>query len=297
MFATVAMMALAVDNPRSLIVHAHRGGRASRPENTIPAFQFAIAAGAQVLELDLAVTKDNVLVVSHYPAINVGTPSYPGERVCRGSAINGAKETPIRMLTLDQVRQFDCGSNTLAEFPNQQAAPGAKIPTFEEVLDLARGNQVQFNVETKIFPNHPELTPSPAEFVKLMLEPIRKRKLEGRVMLQSFDFRTLQEMRQQAPEIQRVALFGLPQYDALMGITDPDKDFLSIARKSSANILSPTMELVTQERVTAAHGAGLQVVPYTVNKPEDWKKMVDAGVDGIITDDPSGLIAWLKQGH
>ncbi|MBC7928822.1 MAG: glycerophosphodiester phosphodiesterase [Bryobacteraceae bacterium] len=283
-------LSLAAEPSQSIVVHGHRGARASRPENTISAFQFAIAAGAHVLELDLAVTKDKILVVSHFPAINTGTATYPGERVCKGPATR----LPIYMLTLAQVREYDCGSNVLKEFPEQVAEPGSKIPTFEEVLDLAKGNNIEFNVETKIFPNHPELTPSPEEFVRLILELVRKRQLESRVMLQSFDFRTLRAMKQQEPAIRRVALFGLPKYDSLMGITDPDKDFVSIATKSGANILSPTMELVTPDSVKAAHSAGLAVVPYTVNKPEDWQTMVDAGVDGIITDDPAGLITWLK---
>jgi glycerophosphoryl diester phosphodiesterase len=190
--------------------------------------------------------------------------------------------------------QYDCGSHTLDAFPQQVAVPGTRIPTFEEVLDLAPRGRFQFNVETKIFPAHPEFTPSPEDFVQMIDDAVRRRHLQARVILQSFDFRTLHAMRRIDPEIRLSALFGEAKYDAMMGITDPDKSFAHIAQVSGADILSPDFSLVTAEEVAAAHRLGLQVVPYTVNRPEDWKRMADAGVDAIITDDPAGLLAWLR---
>lgn len=100
----------------TILVHGHRGARALRPENTLPAFRYALAEGVDVLELDLAVTRDNVLVVSHSPFL---TSSHPGERVCTGPTL--PPDTAIRSLTLEQVRQYDCGSTTLARFPKQVA--------------------------------------------------------------------------------------------------------------------------------------------------------------------------------
>ncbi|HEY4049701.1 MAG TPA: glycerophosphodiester phosphodiesterase family protein [Acidobacteriaceae bacterium] len=273
----------------TILVHGHRGSRATRPENTLPAFEYAIQHGVDALELDLAVTKDNVLVVSHFPYI---TPDHPGERVCTGPAVPA--RTAIYTLTLAQLQQYDCGSNTLAAFPKQVAVSGTKIPTFEQVLDLAPQGSFDFNVETKIFPNHPELTPSPEEFVRMIDQAVKRHHLQSRVILQSFDFRTLRAMKQIDPSIRRSALFGNPKYDSLMGISDPDKDFVSLGRKSEATILSPDFELVTPQNVAASHEAGLQVIPYTVDKPEDWQKMVDAKVDAIITDDPEALLAWLR---
>ena len=155
---------------REILVHGHRGARAWRPENTIPAFQFAIDHGVDVLELDLAVTKDNVLVVSHNPTLAPN--SYPGERICKGPAL--APQTPIHTMTLAEVRQYDCGSVALANFPTQIAVPDTKVATFDEVLDLAKGTTVQFNVETKSFPNHPEFAPAPADFVALIVTADRK---------------------------------------------------------------------------------------------------------------------------
>lgn len=277
---------------QTIVVHGHRGARALRPENTLPAFEYAIAQGVDVLELDLAVTKDNVLVVSHYPSLKA---SFPGERVCTGPELK--PETPIRTMTLAEVKQYDCGATANPRFPKQVAVPGTKVPTFDEVLalaDHATGSSFQFNVETKSFPNHPELTPTPAEFVRLIVEAVKRHKLEPRIILQSFDFRTLAEMKKQDPAIRLSALVSNSKYDAMMGITDPDKDFGSIARKTGANIVSPDTSLVTAEQVAAAHKAGAEVAPYTINDPAEWQRLVDCKVDAIITDDPAALLAWLR---
>lgn len=289
-FCALAIFLMPLPHAETILVHGHRGSRATRPENTLPAFEYAIQHGADVLELDLAVTKDNVLVVSHSPFI---TADSPGERVCVGPPV--PPHTAIHTLTLTQLEQYDCGAQTLAAFPKQVAVPGTHIPTFDQVLDLAPQGTFDFNVETKIFPNHPELSPGPEEFVLMIDEAVKRHHLQSRVILQSFDFRTLRAMKVLDPSIRRSALFGEPKYDAMMGLTDPDKDFLSLGRKSEATILSPDFELVTPEKVAAAHAAGLQVMPFTVDKPEDWQKMVDAKVDAIITDDPEALVLWLRS--
>jgi glycerophosphoryl diester phosphodiesterase len=294
MFRTFALSLAALitfsSNAQTILVHGHRGSRATRPENTIPAFEYAIEHGADVLELDLAVTKDNVLVGSHFPMI---TPDYPGERVCVGPET--PSHTAIHTLTLAHVEQYDCGSKTLANFPKQVAVPGTKIPTFDQVLDLAPQGHFDFNVETKSFPTHPELTPTPEEFVKLIDDAVKRHNLQSRVILQSFDFRTLIAMKQLDPSIRLSALIGDPKGDAMMGLTDHDKDFVSIGKKTGAQIISPDFHLVTQEKVAAAHAAGLQVVPWTADKPEEWQALVDAKVDAIITDDPEALVIWLRD--
>ena len=285
---------------REIMVHGHRGARAWRPENTIPAFQFAIDHGVDMLELDLSVTRDNVLVVSHNPTLTSAHPR-PNDRVCAmgsgGPKI--AAGTPIHAMTLAEVRQFDCGSVTLPAFPTQVAVPGTRVATFDEVLDLAKGSpandRIQFNVETKSFPNHPELTPPPAEFIALIVAAIKRHQVDpSRIILQSFDWRTLAEMRKQYPAIRLSALVGVPAGDAAMGHTDPTKDFGAIARETGAEIISPDAVMVTPGQVASAHKAGAQVAPWNPNTPEGWQKLADAGVDAIISDDPVGLLAWLR---
>lgn len=258
--------------PQRILVHAHRGGRALRPENTLPAFEYAIATGADVLELDLGVTKDNVVVVSHDSVLN--------PPICSGPKANVA----IRSLTLSELKQWDCGGIRNPQFERQQIAPGTRMPTLDEVFALAPRGKFEFNIETKIEPQKPELTPSPDEFARLVLANIRKFHLESRVMVQSFDFRTLHAMHKLAPEIRLVALY-----------TGAPKNFVDIAREAGAKIVSPEHHLVTPEQVKAAHEAGLQVVPWTANTPADWDRLRAAHVDAIITDDPAGLIAHLRK--
>jgi glycerophosphoryl diester phosphodiesterase len=269
-FCTLTVL-MASDAPRHILVHGHRGARAMRPENTLPAFEYAIAAGVNVLELDMAVTKDNVLVVSHDPMLE--------PPVCKGPKATAV----IHELTLQQVREWECGVGN-PNFPKQLAIPGTRVPTLDEVFALAPHSKVQFNIETKIFADHPELTPSPEEFCRLVLAEIRMHHLESRVILQSFDFRTLHAMKKMDPSIRLSALY-----------TGPAKDFVEIAKEAGAGIVSPEYHLVTPELVQAAHAAGLQVVPWTSNKPEEWDRLIAAKVDAIISDDPAALIAHLES--
>lgn len=260
---------------KGIEVHGHRGARAVRPENTLPAFEYAIAAGVDVLELDLAVTKDDVLVVSHDPRMN---PAY-----CEGPPTS---TRVIREMTLSELRQWDCGRKPNREFPKQVAVPGTRVPTLDEVLALAPRGKFHFNIETKISPKTPELAPTPEVFAKLLADALTRHKLVGRTIVQSFDFRTLHAMKQLLPQVRLSALYsGVP------------RDFVKIAREAGAGIVSPHFRLVTAAEVKKAHDAGLVVVPWTANTPNDWRKLVDAGVDAIITDDPTELIAWLKQNH
>jgi glycerophosphoryl diester phosphodiesterase len=257
---------------RRILVHGHRGARAVRPENTMAAFEYAIAAGADAIELDLAVTRDNVLVVSHDPALHA--PACTGPR----------PEAVVRQMELAEVRQWDCGATRNPEFPRQQLAPGSRIPTLDEVLDLAPRGRFDFNIEAKINPDRPELTPSPEEFARLVLESVRSRGLQGRVIFQSFDFRILHAMMALDPAIRRAGLYS-----------GPARDFSAIAKEAGAGIVAPEKALVTPARVRAAHDAGLQVVPWTANTPEEWDRLAVAGVDAIITDDPAALLDFLRK--
>ncbi len=266
----IPILSVAADAPR-ILVHGHRGARARMPENTIPAFEYAIRAGVDALEMDMAVTKDGVIVISHDPMLR--------KPVCTGPRENAV----IHELTLAEVQQWDCGAVRNPMFANQQPVPGTRIPTLDDVFRLASRGTFDYNIETKSFPDRPEFTPPPEEFARMVLAKIREYGLEKRVILQSFDFRTLAAMKKLAPEIRLSALTE----------TDP-RDFVAIAKEAGAGIISPHYRLVTPARVEAAHRAGLQVVPWTVNDAVDWDKMIDAKVDAIITDDPGELMAYLK---
>lgn len=256
----------------TILVHGHRGARAVRPENTIPAFEYAIRAGADVLEMDIAVTLDEQLVISHDPRLN--------PEICTGPHPNAV----IHELTLLELGRWDCGALRNPRFPRQHPVPGTRVPTLDEVFEAAAESSVQFNIETKSFPDHPELTPPPDRFAALLLEVIRRHKMQSRVIVQSFDFRTLRAMKVLDPKIRLAALWE-----------GAARDFVEIAEDAGAGIVSPEYNLVTPEQVERAHRAHLQVVPWTANDPLSWERLVQAQVDAMITDDPAALIAWLKS--
>jgi glycerophosphoryl diester phosphodiesterase len=253
-----------------MLVYGHRGARARLPENTLPAFRYAIDQGVDSLELDVLITKDGVPVVVHDLHINGDT--------CSGPHLGAA----IYDLTLEELRECDCGAKRNPLFPGQTPVPGTPIPTLDEVFALGQGNSVRFSVEAKIFPDQPELTPAPEPFARLILDRVRQHGLTRRVTFQSFDPRILIAMKKLDASIPRAALI------------ETDCEWDAVAREFEATSISPEYRLVTKERVAWAHDNGLTVVPWTVNRPEDWAAMAAAGVDAIISDDPAALIGWLK---
>ncbi len=263
-----------------ILVHGHRGARAVLPENTLPAFEYAIAQGVDALELDLAVTKDNVLVVSHDALID--------DKVCSGPSA-GAERT-IRKLTLKEVRAWDCGAKANSGFPKQKTVPGTKMPTLDEVLALAPKGKFDFNIETKSDPSKPDLQPEPAEFARLLADAVKKRKLESRVIVQSFDWRTLEAMQKIAPRLRLSALHPSGMADAILKL-----DYVDAVHKKGFPIVSPHYRFVSKDRVAQAHKLGIQVVPWTANDAKVWDDLIAAQVDAIITDDPAALIAHLKS--
>jgi glycerophosphoryl diester phosphodiesterase len=255
-------------------VHGHRGARAARPENTLAAFEYAIAAGADYIELDLAVTRDDVLVVSHDPLFN--------PVICRGEDMR--LSPVIRELTVEQVRAWDCGSLRHPHFPKQVPVPGARIPTLDEILALASPGPAGVNIEVKTFPQRPEFTPPPRDYAELVRDAVHRSGMAARVIVQSFDFRILHAMADLAPEIRLAALWERGA-----------EDFASIARDAGASIVAPHHVLVTPEKVAAARRKSLAVIPWTANGRSNWDRLIRAQVDGIITDDPAGLIAFLRK--
>jgi glycerophosphoryl diester phosphodiesterase len=252
-------------------VHGHRGARAVLPENTLAGFVYAIEAGADYIELDVQATVDDVLVVAHDPILSRLRYVSPG-----GSRM-------IRGLTCAELREWDCGSRRNRRFPRQLRVPGAHIPTLDEVFSLSRRTPVQFDVEIKSFPDRPWLAPPPERFALLVLEAVERHRLDQRVVVQSFDHRVLVQLHRLAPGLR---LAALSEFAA--------GDFVSTARDACASIVAPYHRFVTRRKVEAAHAAGLRVVPWTANRPGSWARLIRTGVDGIITDDPAGLIDYLR---
>ena len=283
-------------------IEAHRGGRARRPENTLPAFADALSMGVDTLELDMAVTRDGVVVVSHDRRLNPDLARAPD-----GHYIPA--EVPFVKLTLEQVKQYDVGqirpgSAYAARFPDQLVVPGTRIPTLAEVFALVRrsGNrQVRLNIETKIDPHHPDESPAPQHFVTAVLDLLRHEKFSDRVMIQSFDWRTLLLIQKQAPGIPTVYLTQQTGPDANVHADtpspwtagfDPHDHGGSVPRTIKAaggNIWSPYSGDVDARSIAEAHHLGLPVIVWTVNQPDEMAQLIDMGVDGIISDRPDLL--------
>lgn len=272
-----ALLALTLPMTTPLEVHGHRGARARFPENTLPAFRHAIEAGADVLELDLQVSADDHLVVSHDPLISRELCLDPdGRRI--------SSDVPIRSKTWAELSRYDCGSLPNPRFPEQRALPKTPMPAFEEVLGLVKeaekkGRIVGLNVELKSIPGRPELGVTPERFAALAKAAIASAGLMKRTVVQSFDHRTLKALHAIAPEIRTAVL-----------IEDTLPDLVAVARAASASIVSPNQWWITKEAVAELHAAGLRVVPWTANGKAEWRRLIEMGVDGIITDDPAGLL-------
>ncbi len=272
-------MLLAASTP--IEVQGHRGARAVRPENTLAAFDYALEVGVDTLELDLAVTKDRHVVVAHDPHLTA-------ERCLGPDAKRLGAPIAIASLTLEQLKTYDCGSLKNPRFPRQSLAP-AQIPTLDEVFTHVKKSKhpaaktVQFNIETKIFPAHPDLTPTPERFAELVVKIVRRHKLVARTIVQSFDHRTLVAVKKLESKL-RIAMLqpdGLPP-------------LVPIARALGAEIVSPHHEWIRKQDVDQLHRIGVRVVPWTANDEAAWARLLELGVDGIITDDPAALIAYLK---
>jgi len=283
-------------------LEAHRGGRALRPENTLASFANALSMGVDTLELDMGVTRDGVVIVSHERGLNPDLARRPdGQYIDAG--------IPYIKLTLPEVKSYDVGqirpgTAYAARFPEQLSIPGTRIPTLAEVFDLVRRSgdrHVRLNIETKIDPTHPQESLDPRGFVSAVLSVLRREHFTDRVMIESFDWRTLLLVQKQAAEIPTVYLTQQQQPEENIYLDkgspwtagfDPVKYGGSVPRAVKAaggKIWSPLYEDVTASSIAEAHGLGLPVIVWTVNDPNDMSRLIDMGVDGIISDRPDLL--------
>jgi glycerophosphoryl diester phosphodiesterase len=286
-------------------LQAHRGGRGLRSENTLAAFENAIRMGVTTLELDIAITADGVAVISHEPAL------YPG--TARDGDGRWLKEPGplIRSLTLAEVQRYDVGrlNPELAygkPFAGQQAVDGQRIPTLASLFALVKqlgANEVQFDIETKVFPKRPNDTVAPDVFVKTLLAAIRDAGMTQRVMIQSFDWRTLELVQRLEPGMRTVYL--TIQSRNANNVEDPAwtggrlaRDYASVPdmiKAAGGTIWAPNFNNIDASSAKRAHELGLQLVPWTVNEPADMRRLIDWGVDGIITDYPDRLREVMRE--
>jgi glycerophosphoryl diester phosphodiesterase len=261
----------------------HRGCRGLMPENTIPAFLKAVDLGVNTLEMDLVITKDNQVLVSHEPFFNHEITTMPnGEFILE----TNEKELNIYKMPYSEVVKYDVGSKVHPRFPQQKKMKVAK-PLLSEVIDsveiYSKANHkpaLYYNIETKTTPQtdgifHPE----PREFVDLMMNVIFEKKIESRVIIQSFDRRTLQYLHQKHPEIKTALLvedFDTKEFSKQI----EDLGFVP-------TIYSPAQNLVTSKLVKECKYKKVKLIPWTVNDLSSINKLIKMGVDGIISDYPN----------
>lgn len=260
-------------------VQGHRGSRGTHPENTLASFEEAVQSGAEWVELDLVLTQEDIPVVSHDPTISVD--------LCLDSQKKPlSKILPIKTLSLKRVKSFDCGSVPNPQFKEQVTVPGQKIPTLEEVLiwvSKIPSQKIKLNIETKMTAPKPNLEPSPQKFVAAIVGLLKKYNQIDNSVLQSFDFRTLKEAKKIEPKLKLSALFEKPD------------SICKTSKELGAFIAAPNFSLVTPELVQECHALGIQVHPWTLNLDSEWKRALALGVDGIITDYPRKLKAFLAS--
>lgn len=259
-------------------VQGHRGCRGLLPENTLPAFAAAIDAGVDSIEMDLLVTKDGEIVVHHDYFLNNTLCTFLNRAPIVG-------KTLIRDLTLEEVKRIDCGSKKNPNFPCQKTLPGTQIPTLEEVFTFVKGKNVRLILEVKRDADHPEYTLAPELLAKKITEAVRKSGLEPRIYYSSFDKEVLAEIRKIDP-MAKIEFINAQTLDGM----------IEVATSLKAEIVSPEQSLLkTTEDVKALQAAGFRVITWTVNDPESWRKLIEMGVDGIVTDYPQDLIFFLQN--
>lgn len=302
--------------PDGFDLQAHRGGIGLHVESSPPSFGEALKLGVTTLELDTQITKDGQVVVTHDRKIN--------KAVCQDTEplTDGDPQFPytehfVKDLTLAQIRTLDCGSLRKPEYPDQQLHPGTLMMTLAEVFDLVResGNgDVRFNIETKVEAAAPEETAPRGQFVRRVHEEITASGFSDRVEIQSFDWGALRLMNEIDPSIPLVALtngdfleVGRPGRSPWLGGLDVD-DFggdgvaaaaslAGIKAYSPVDTAPQTCDVsktgcepyTTPELVSRAHELGLKVIPWTVDHIATMEYLLDAGVDGIITNYPDVL--------
>jgi glycerophosphoryl diester phosphodiesterase len=295
---------LAVPTAHAFDLQGHRGARGLFPENTLAGFSAALAIGVSTLELDLGMTRDDILVVSHDSELNPNHTRGPDGRFLN------AKGPAIRSLTLAELKRYDVGrlkpgTSYASTFREQRTVDGATMPTLDEVFDLVRkagANHIRFNIETKLTPTSGSSVADPETFATAFVQAVRKAGLADRVAIQSFDWRTLMVAKRLAPEIERVCLTiergdsnlrrgerGPSPWTAGLDIDDFGGSVPRLVKAAECSVWSPLFRELTPETITEARSLGLKVIPWTVNERADMERMVRSGINGLITDYPDRL--------
>jgi len=264
-------------------LQGHRGCRGLMPENTIPAFIKAVDLGVMTLELDVYSTKDHQMVVSHEGYMLAATClDSLGHEITK----ENEKNFKLYTMTMDQIRKFDCGIKPYPAFPRQQRMHAYK-PSLKELVTAVEQHvkeqhlqPVYYKVEIKSWESGDDIYhPKTAPYVEMLMAELNSLGVTPRCVLQSFDLRPLQYLHSKYPEVVTALLYS--------NKLSVDENLTQLGYQPQ--IMSPDYHLVTRELVEQVHKSGMQLIPWTVNTKEEMLKLIDLGVDAIITDYPDML--------
>lgn len=265
-------------------IQGHRGCRGLYPENTIVGFIEAVKLGVNTLEMDVVISKDKQVVVSHDPYMNPEICSTPhGEPVLEQEK----KIYRLYNLTYEEIKKFDCGIRGHEKFPGQKPIAAFK-PLLSDVIDsvekfIQQNNlpPVQYNIETKSTPGGDDTEhPKPFEFSKLLYDLLKQKNILSKCIIQSFDPRTLKEIKRTDPSVQLALL-----------VFNADGFEKNIERLGfNPNVYSPNFILVNKKLIQKCHQQKIKIIPWTVNEEDKMRKMKLLNLDGVITDYPDRAI-------
>lgn len=257
-------------------IHGHRGSRGTHPENTFPAFAEARDAGADFIELDVHLSADGQVVVFHDDSV--------GGRLCTDEAGRPLKtHTPLREITLEALRKLECGRLPQPRFPGQRLEAGLRIPTLLEVLTwmAAQASSPKLNLEIKRGPHVP--WDEAERLTDLSLELLNRFGVIKGALVQSFEHRIVERARSREPGVRLSCLF------------EKSEDFPVRTLACGAQVAAIDYRLLTEADVLHCRERGVAVLPWTVNDPADWERLILWGVVGIITDYPRLLKQFLTR--
>lgn len=278
-------------------VQGHRGCRGLMPENTIAAFTYALKLPVDTIELDTVVTKDGVVVINHEAYLNPQRTRKDGQFIL--------EKILIKDLTYEELKEFDIGRLSEPEvWPEQTQLDGQRVPSLEEVLSLvheynsSHEKSVKVNIEIKHFPDRPSDTIDLTEHVRKVLEILSEKGFEELATIQSFNWEALKISKELEPSVHTAALVSQTNLDksiwtAGLRLRNFGFDIGRMLVSIGCSVISPSYSLMTDGWVESAHQSGLKIVPWTVNDPQEMERLIDLGVDGIITDYPDRLIELL----
>jgi glycerophosphoryl diester phosphodiesterase len=281
----------AMDNFPDFYKEGHRGTRGLMPENTIPSMTKAIEDGANIIEVDIQISKDMQVMIAHDAHINRQISLLPNGEEIPGA---DARKYVLHQMLYDSIRRFDVGTRFHPDFPQQKKIKvhipllGELIDSVEQFTKIKGYAPVIYNIEIKAKPDQDGvLQPAPAKLIDLVMSVVRSKDIGNRFYIQSFDVRQIQEVHNRYPGV--ATGFLTSKKDASLEANLKEIGF-------TPDIYSPHYKLASKELVAEVQAKGMKFVPWTVNTLEEMKQLRAMGVDGIITDYPN-LFAELEEGN